>query len=83
MGVAQLENIGTFFMAPGYSTEMMHVFLGTGLFSAPLDGDPDEILSVEQLSIKEVFEKISAGQLFDGKTLAALHMVRPRLVSSG
>ena len=83
MGVEKLENLGTFFMAPGYSTEMMHVFLGTGLYAAPLEGDPDEILSVEQLSIEEVFAKISAGQIFDGKTLAALHMARPRLVSSG
>jgi ADP-ribose pyrophosphatase len=81
MGVENLEELGTFFMAPGYSTEMMHVFLGTGLYRAPLEGDPDEVLAVEQLSIKEVFVRISAGQLFDGKTLAALHMARPRLKS--
>jgi ADP-ribose pyrophosphatase len=80
MAVETLENIGTFFMAPGYSTEMMHVFLGSGLQSAPLEGDADEFLTVEQLTIEEVYARVSAGRLFDGKTLAALHMARPRLL---
>jgi ADP-ribose pyrophosphatase len=80
MAVQKLEKIGNFFMAPGYSTEKMYVFLGSGLHSDPLEGDPDEYLTVEQHAIEDVFAQVSAGQLFDGKTLAALLLARSRLL---
>ena len=42
MAARELKKVGEFFLAPGYSTEYMHVFLATGLYPDPLPGDPDE-----------------------------------------
>ena len=41
-----IQKIGQFYMAPGYSTEFMHVYLATDLSPDPLEGDADEFLSV-------------------------------------
>ena len=48
MAAGKLLKIGEFFLAPGYSTEYMHVFLAQELTSDPLPGDQDEFLSVER-----------------------------------
>jgi ADP-ribose pyrophosphatase len=76
MGAGYLRMIGEFFLAPGYSTEFMHVFLATDLFPASLPGDEDEVLSVIRYPVEAVFEAAHAGEIKDAKTLAALFLVR-------
>ena len=49
MAAGSLEQIGAFYLAPGYSTEFMYVFLATELTSSPLPADEDEFLRVERL----------------------------------
>ena len=41
MAAGRIELIGEYFLAPGYSTEFMHVFLASDLHPAPLPGDAD------------------------------------------
>lgn len=79
MAAATLKEIGAFYLAPGYSTEYMHVFLATGLSHSPLQADDDEFLSLETLSIAEAFKLAESGQLSDAKSLAALLLARPYL----
>jgi ADP-ribose pyrophosphatase len=79
MSASQLEKIGEFFLAPGYSTEYMHVYLATGLQPDPLPGDEDEFISVESLPYSRAFELIAGGQIRDAKTLAALYLAQPYL----
>ncbi len=71
--------LGEFFLAPGYSTEYMYVFLATGLSSDPLPGDQDEFLTLEPISIDKAFEMAIHGDLQDGKSLAALLLAREAL----
>lgn len=77
MAAAELRLLGEFYMAPGYSTEHMWVFLATGLRSDPLPGDDDEFLQVETIPVAQVYEMARSGQIIDGKTLAALLMAQP------
>jgi len=79
MAAGHIEKIGEFFMAPGYSTEFVHVYLATDLRPSPLAADDDEFLSVEILPIGQVFEMVEAGQIHDCKTLASLYLARPFL----
>jgi ADP-ribose pyrophosphatase len=81
MAAGQLSKIGEYFLAPGYSTEYMHVYLATNLHPAPLPGDIDEFLSVETIPIKEAFHLAESGQLRDAKSLACLLLARPFLLS--
>ena len=79
MAAGRLKYIGEFFMAPGYSTEYMHIFLATNLKPAPLEKDEDEFLEVEKIAVKDVYALAEAGKIRDGKTLAALLLASPYL----
>jgi ADP-ribose pyrophosphatase len=80
MAADNMLEIGSFYLAPGYSTELMHVFLATGLTYDPLDPDADEYLSVEKLSVAEAFQLAESGQLQDAKSLAALLLAKKYLI---
>jgi ADP-ribose pyrophosphatase len=80
MAARNLEDLGGFFLAPGYSTEYMHVFLATDLYFDPLQADADEFLSVEKVTIRAALEMPGLGGLPDAKSLAALLLATPRLM---
>ena len=79
MSADDLEQIGSFFLAPGYSTEYMHVFLGRSLHHEPLAQDEDEFIRVEKMSYKQALETIELGGIQDAKSLVALFLARPYL----
>jgi ADP-ribose pyrophosphatase len=82
MAAARLELLGGFYLAPGYSTEYMHVYLATGLVPDPLEADADEFLSVESLPLDRALAMAERGEFPDAKTLAALALARPRLIAA-
>jgi ADP-ribose pyrophosphatase len=58
-------------LTPGYSTEVMHFYLATGLTDGPTDRDVDERMDVAHLSRADVAKLIHAGDV-DVKTIAGL-----------
>jgi ADP-ribose pyrophosphatase len=78
LAAAKLTRLGGFFLAPGYATEFMHVFLATGLRPGRLPGDDDEVLRPEKISPSEVERKLADGAWEDAKTIAALAMAFPQ-----
>lgn len=79
MSAATLKMIGQFFLAPGYSTELMYIYLATDLHPDPLPGDEDEFITVKTITMSEVPEMISQGVIQDAKSLAALYLAQPYL----
>ncbi len=79
MAADQLTHIGGFYLAPGYSTEFMHVYLATGLHPDPLEADADEFLSVEAIPLPQALRMAERGNVPDAKSLAALLLARPHL----
>ncbi|HNK62761.1 MAG TPA: NUDIX hydrolase [Anaerolineales bacterium] len=75
-----LKHVGSFYLAPGYSTEYMGVFLAMDLKPNPLEMDEDEFLSLEKIPVQEALAMAERGEMPDAKTLAALLMARPYLV---
>ncbi|GAB4505213.1 MAG: NUDIX hydrolase [Anaerolineales bacterium] len=75
----KLTKLGEFYLAPGYSTEFMHVFLATDLRYDPLEADADEFLSVEVVPVAEAIQRAERGEVPDAKSLAALFLARPYL----
>lgn len=80
MEAGRLKHVGSFYLAPGYSTEYMAVFLATDLKHNPLEMDEDEFLSVEKMPVQALFAMAERGEMPDAKSLAALLMARPYLV---
>lgn len=79
MQAATLEHLASFWLAPGYSTELMHAYLATGLSPAILPQDEDEIIAVAKLSIAEALAAVARGELRDAKSLAALFAASRKL----
>ena len=79
MEAGKLQKVGEFYLAPGYSTEFMVVFLATDLKDNPLQADEDEFLEVERIPIKQAFVMVERGEVPDAKSLAALLLARPFL----
>jgi len=79
MEAGKLEDLGKFYLAPGYSTELMGVFLATELKHNPLAPDDDEFLVVEKIPVKVAMDMAKSGKILDAKSLAALFLAKPHL----
>ncbi len=79
MEAGKLQKLGEFYLAPGYSTEFMAVFLATGLKENPLQADDDEFLQVKKIPLKKAIEMAEQGEVQDAKSLAALLLAKPHL----
>ena len=79
MEAGKLQKVGEFYLAPGYSTELMAVFLATDLTHNPLEADEDEFLQVEKIPLKKAIEMAEGGDIPDAKSLAALLLANPHL----
>ena len=79
MEAGQLQRVGGFYLAPGYSSEFMVVFLATGLKHNPLPGDDDEFLQVEKIPVKDVAGFFEHSEVPDAKSLAAWLLAKPHL----
>ena len=71
-----LQKLGEFYLVPGYSTELMAVFLATNLKENPLQADEDEFLQVEKIPFKQAIDLAERGGIQDAKSLAALLLAR-------
>jgi ADP-ribose pyrophosphatase len=72
MRAEHLDEFATFFLAPGYSTELMHVFVATGLSPSVLRQDDDEVITVEKIAAGQVLALAERGELQDAKSLVAV-----------
>jgi len=69
----KLELLMKWYLAPGYSTELMHVFVATNLRKitrGPLDDD--ENIRIRKVKLSMVLRKCLSGEIQDSKTVAAL-----------
>jgi len=70
-----------FYTTPGFSTELMHVFLATELSEATADADEDEQLEPSWLSLDDALAAIDGGRIEDAKSMAAIGWLDRRLRS--
>jgi ADP-ribose pyrophosphatase len=69
----RLEPLLKWYLAPGYSTELMHVFVATNLRKVargPLDDD--ENIRIKKIKLSVAIKKCLSGEIQDSKTVAAL-----------
>jgi ADP-ribose pyrophosphatase len=79
MAAGNLKELGGFYLAPGYSTEYMFVYLATGLYPDPLEADADEFLTVERIPLAKALASAAHGGIPDAKSLAALFFAKQHL----
>lgn len=64
------------YLAPGYSSEMLHTFLAQDLFPAKADHDADEFIEIVEVKMREAVELIRSGEIKDAKTICGVMMAR-------
>ena len=69
---AQIVPLFSAYLAPGYSTELIHAYLATGLTATQTHFDADENLELVALPRAEVERRLLSGEFQDAKTIAAL-----------
>ena len=71
------RDLGTFFTAPGFASELMTTFLATGLSPDPefKGPDPDERLELELMPFDEALALAVNGELRDAKTILGILQV--------
>jgi ADP-ribose pyrophosphatase len=60
------------FVAPGYSTEKIHIYLAKGLAKTRTRMEEDEKITVERFPFETALAKIQSGEIQDAKTIAGL-----------
>lgn len=69
----RLEPLLKWYLAPGYSTELMHVFVATDLRKLkPGRRDDDENIRIRKMKLALALKKCLSGEIKDSKTVAAL-----------
>jgi len=68
---SRIEPLGAFFTSPGFTDEVMHVFLATGLRPVPQRLEPGEEIEVVELGEDSLRSAVASGGILDGKTLGA------------
>jgi ADP-ribose pyrophosphatase len=67
------------FVAPGYSTEKIHIYLAKGLTRTQTNMDEDESIALEHLPFQEALRKVRAGEIQDAKSIVGLQTAASRL----
>jgi ADP-ribose pyrophosphatase len=71
--VGMLTPLVKMYLAPGYNTEYIHIYIARDLKKInQLTRDDDEDIRIRRLSLNSVFEKCINGEIRDGKTIAAI-----------
>jgi ADP-ribose pyrophosphatase len=72
---ARWRKLGEFWTAPGFTTELMHLYLATDLSPADEDRlapDPDERLVLEHIALSDAVALVEAGGIQDAKSVAGI-----------
>lgn len=72
MVAERVSLLARFFLAPGYSTEEMFVYLAADVSEGSASPEDDEDLSVERYTIGEALDMLDRGTFRDAKTIAGL-----------
>ncbi len=75
MRAGSWRKVAQFYTAPGFTSELMHLYLATQLAPAGenrLEPDDDEHLLLERMPLTEAVDAAEGGEFSDAKTLVAL-----------
>jgi ADP-ribose pyrophosphatase len=75
---ANVERLGGFYTTPGYTTEFIEIYLAIDLSFEPIPRPEDEQIEVERVPLESMLEMIKAGEIRDGKSIAAMTLYRLR-----
>ncbi len=71
-----LKLLSSFYTTPGFSDEVLHLYLATGFSISDNNLDQDEFLDIINIGLYEACEWIKEGRIKDSKTIIAILMAK-------
>ena len=68
----EMKKMLEIFLAPGYSTEKIHIYLAKGLSETKTRMEEDEQINVEKMPFSTALEMVKSGKIQDAKTISGL-----------
>ena len=65
-------DMGSCCTSPGFSSEVLHIYLARGLHQGKSHPDQDEFLNMEKISLKQLNDMVMSGEIDDAKTIIAV-----------
>mgnify|MGYP001384010208 CR=1 FL=1 len=79
----KLEWLAELSLSPGYMSQKIQVVLAQDLYPSQLEGDEPEPLRVDKVSLRALSSLVTRDNFSEGRALAALYLVRDRLIERG
>lgn len=70
----RVDHLGSILTTPGFTDEVIHLYLGRELMKAEQKLEHDEVLSIERVTFARALEMCASGEIRDAKTICALVM---------
>ncbi len=78
--VGTLEPLLSFFTTPGFTDEIIHIFIGKDLVPGTQNLGEDEVIEIIEMPLSKTIELINDGTIKDGKTIIALQAAYLKVV---
>ena len=72
----KVEFLTSFYPSVGYSQEVLHLYLCTGLTPGQTCFDENEAIDIEEIELDKLFKMAMSGEIDDAKTIIAVLMVK-------
>ena len=72
----EIKKLGSIYTAPGYCTEILHIYSATGLTPGNHNREEGELgMEILELSSDEIEKMILSGEINDAKTIVGMHYI--------
>lgn len=78
-----LQRLAFFYTSPGFSNEVLYLYLAQDLVQVETEKEEGEYLEVESIDLLEAIKMVSNGEIEDGKTIIGLLMASDYLSRTG
>ncbi|RBP45572.1 NUDIX hydrolase [Garciella nitratireducens] len=68
----KIEKLNSIYTSPGFSNEIIHIFLALDLQKTKIHRDENEFMDVIEISLEEAKKMIDTGQIHDAKTIIGI-----------
>jgi len=82
-GAREWEHVSTFYTTPGFSDEIMYMYLARGLYQEKKSPDNDEFIEVHEMPLAKALELIRTGEIKDAKTIVGIFLAGQRTIKNG
>jgi ADP-ribose pyrophosphatase len=69
---AKWKPLGTIVSTPGFSDEILHLFLASDLTETPINREEGEFIEVKWFNLREAVGMAASGEIIDAKTVVGL-----------